>query len=118
MPDSFYNALAIFLPLALVAFAVRRAMRPNVRKKVKKEIENRLFAESPTFVAEDINLYKDPGGFYAFRVEGLVANVTDGSVEVRIVQGTHSGKAFLTWEYRKPQSVDLKAQFTGLYPKP
>ena len=118
MPYSFYTALVIFLPFAIIVFALYRAMRPNVHQRVKREIETRLFAESPTFVAEDINLYKDPGGFYAFRVEGLVANITDGNLEVRIVQGTHSGKAFLTWNYVQPPSLDLKDQFTGLYHKP
>ena len=67
MPYSFYTALVIFLPFAIIVFALYRAMRPNVHQRVKREIETRLFAESPTFVAEDINLYKDPGGFYAFR---------------------------------------------------
>ena len=118
MPESFYQALIIFAPLAALVLVGRKYARPNVKKRVQKEIEHRLFAESPTFVVEDLQLVKNPGGFYTFRVEGLVASITDGSLEMRIVEGTHSGTAFLKWGYQKPEPVDLKPQYSDLYPKP
>jgi hypothetical protein len=118
MPESFYQALLIFSPLTLIAFLGRKYIRPNVKKRVKLEIEYRLFAESPTFVVEDLVLEKNVGGFYTFRVEGLVAGLTDGAVEIRIVEGTHSGTRFLNWGYHKPEPMDLKPQYQELYPKP
>lgn len=118
MHESFYQALVIFAPVAAIVLVGRKYVRPNIKKRVKKEIENRLFAESPTFVVEDLVLEKNPGGFYTFRVEGLVAALTDGSLEMRIVEGTHSGTAFLKWDYQKPEPVDLKPQYSELYPKP
>lgn len=117
MPESFYQALIIFLPLATVVLMIRKYARPNIRKRVQKEIESRLFAESPTFVVETLTLEKSAGGFYTFRVEGLVAGLTDGGVEIRIVEGSHSGKAFLKWDYQKPETLDLKPELTEFYPK-
>lgn len=117
MPESFYQALFIFIPLATIFLLARKYVRPNVKNQVKRDIENRLFAESPTFVVEDLVLEKNTGGFYLFRVEGLVASLTDGSVEMRIIEGSHSGKTFLKWDYQKPLPVDLKPQYADLYPK-
>lgn len=117
MPDSFYQALVIFIPVACLLLWAIKHKKPNTQKKVRQDIEHRLFVESPTFVTEVMNLTKDPGGFYVFRVEGLVANVTDGSLEPRIVHGSHSGTAFLKWEYEKPEVLDLKGQYSELYPK-
>lgn len=118
MPNSFYQALVIFLPLAAVFLLARKYVRPNLKKRVTRDIENRLFAESPTFVVEDLVLEKNAGGFYTFRVEGLVASLTDGSVEIRIVEGSHSGTGFLKWDYQKPEPVNLKPEYSELYPKP
>lgn len=118
MPDSFYQALLIFIPIALVIVWGLKRMRPNFIHRVKKDIQHRLFAESPTFVVEDMHVEKSTGGFYTFRVEGLVAGLTDGSLEVRIVEGTHSGTAFLAWNYQKPDELDLKPEYAELYKKP
>ena len=119
MPESFYQALAIFIPFSTVLYLVAgKYIRPNVKKRVRRDIETRLFAESPTFVVEDLVIDKSPGGFYIFHVEGLVASLTDGSLEMRIVDGSHSGTAFLEWNYQKPKPVDLRPQYTDLYPKP
>ena len=118
MPESFYQALLIFVPIVSAIFLIRKYTRPNVQARVKKDIEHRLFAESPTFVVEDLILEKSTGGFYTFRVEGLVVGLADGTVEIRIVEGSHSGTTFLKWDYLKPESVNLKPQYTDLYPKP
>lgn len=118
MPNSFYQALILFVPIAVLLLLGKKYFRPNIRNRVKKEIETRLFAESPTFVTETMTLQKDTGGFYTFRVEGLVAGLTNGSVEIRIVEGTHSGQAFLTWNYQTPADLDLKAEYAQLYAQP
>lgn len=118
MPDSFYQALFIFVPVAVLLFLGKHYLRPNIRKRVQKEIETRLFAESPTFVTETLTLTKDIGGFYKFRVEGIVAGLTNGSVEIRIVEGTHSGTTFLSWNYQTPADLDLKAEYAQLYATP
>ena len=119
MPESFYQALVIFIPFTTVFFVlVKQYVRPNIKKRVRRDIENRLFAESPTFVVEDLMLEKSEGGFYVFHVEGLVASLTDGSLEMRIVKGSHNGTDFLEWNYQKPQPIDLRPQYTELYPKP
>lgn len=118
MSYSFYQALLIVIPIAGIILLLRKYMRPNIRSRVKKEIESRLFAESPTFVIEDLVLEKNSGGFYSFRVEGLVVGLINRNLEIRIVEGTHSGKAFLTWTYQKPENLDLKVQYSEMYPKP
>lgn len=118
MPYSFYQALLLFIPLACIILLLRKYMRPNIRNRVKKDIASRLFAESPTFVVEDLVLEKNSGGFYSFHVEGLVLGLIDRNLEVRILDGTHNGKTFLTWDYQKPEDLDLQVQYSEMYPKP
>ena len=116
MSESFYQALVLFIPFAIAFFVIaRKRTRPSMEKKIVYEIKTRLFAESPTFVVEDLMLQQSAGGFYIFHVEGLVASLTSGNLEMRVVKGSHSGKDFLEWNYQQPQPIDLRSQYTDLY---
>ena len=117
MPASFYQALFIFTMLVGIAVSARFFLKNRIPSRIRKEIKHRSFAESPTFVMEHLEL-RWTAGFYTFRIEGIVASTTDSLLEIRIIEGTHSGTAFLTWKYHTPDIVAGEKEWRAWYPKP
>ena len=110
---AYFLSFLVLMTLVVVGVWARNYYSPQ--SKLRRAVQKRLFAESPTFVIDNFSTQIKSPGLYQFRVEGCIVGIDDGLLELRFVEGVHDGVTFQQWKYEQPPTLELSDSWKEMY---